>query len=247
MSKINIDEILGNIDDKYDVKDHVNGLQTDPGEMGSVDFKPEYTVIIRKKKYYAITALEGDAAYIKMYQLNNFNSISTSISVTGTTAGTARVSIAGGTKVVCANRGQQDDNDWGKSSKGFFNMLNGWAENLNDQDTQMNASGNYVYKNLLFDNIDDMKLAKYGYCIAEKCDIEPMDEIYIYGKSRKEKENGKYKIYQIFFGYISDVTKSYTAGSNFPLITIMDQDGKPIQVPDIGEIERLLNKYKNCS
>ena len=36
-------------------------------------------------------------------------------------------------------------------------------------------------------------------------------------------------------------------GSNFPLITIMDQDGKPIQVPDIGEIERLLNKYKNCS
>ena len=49
--KINIDEVLGKIGDKYDVTDHVIGMQNSPGSMVSTNFKQEYTVIIRKKKY----------------------------------------------------------------------------------------------------------------------------------------------------------------------------------------------------
>ena len=49
--------------------DHVEVVQTDPNERTVTNFKQEYTVIIRKKKYYAINALEGENKYIRMYQI----------------------------------------------------------------------------------------------------------------------------------------------------------------------------------
>jgi len=52
-----------------------------------------------------------------------------------------------------------------------------------------------------------------GYKIAEKCDWEPMDEVWIYGKSNFERDaSGDFKMNQIFFGYIDTVTKSHQAG-----------------------------------
>jgi LysM repeat protein len=224
MSKIDIDKVLGNIGDKYDVTDHVIGMQHDPGDMVSTNFKQEYTVIIRKKKYYAITALEGNSAYLKMYQIDNFTTVSTSNSVNGTSPGTCRVSLVGGQRVICAERNEQDSTGWGAGEAGFFSMLSGWSSSIDDGTTSMDVNGDYLYNNILFDNIDDMKEAKYGWKIAEKCDIEPMDEIYVFGKSKREKDGDRYKVYQLFFGYISDVTKSFTADKSNPIIQISAVD-----------------------
>jgi cell wall-associated NlpC family hydrolase/LysM repeat protein len=225
MSVVSIDTILGNIGEKYDITDHVAGRQHDPNDMSTTNFKQEYTVVIRKKKYYAATTGKGNYdQYVKMYQINEFGSVSLNNSVNGVSPGTCRVSLVGGTKIVCATRVEQDKNDWGSGETGFFNMLSGWAQNLDDNTTKMEPNGNYIYNNMLFDNIDDMKKIKYGWKVAEKCDIEPMDEIYVYGKSRKVKDGDKYKIYQLFFGYISEVTKSYAAGKTMPIIQISAVD-----------------------
>ena len=52
-----------------------------------------------------------------------------------------------------------------------------------------------------------------GYKIAEKCDWEPMDEVWVYGKSNFERDSsGDFKMNQIFFGYIDTVSKSYQSG-----------------------------------
>lgn len=225
MTVVSVDSILGNIGNKYDVTDHIVGMQHDPSDMSTTNFKQEYTVVIRKKKYYAATAGTGkNDQYIRMYQIDNFNSISISNSVNGTSPGSCRLSMIGGTKVICADRSSQDSNGWGSGETGFFSMLANWSQNLNDNTTTMEPNGDYIYKNMLFDNIDDMKKIKYGWRIAEKCDIEPMDEIYVYGKSRKVKDGDKYKIYQLFFGYISDVSKSYAAGKTMPMIQISAVD-----------------------
>ena len=57
-----------------------------------------------------------------------------------------------------------------------------------------------------------------GYKIAEKCDWEPMDEVWIYGKSNFERDskysNSDFKMNQIFFGYIDNVTKTYLSGKS---------------------------------
>ena len=77
--------------------------------------------------------------------------------------------------------------------------------------------------------------AKYGWRFAEKCDWEPMDEILIFGKSLtlrtddkelddndrdpntgmlngyKHNNQGMFKMEQIFFGYIEQVSKTYDA------------------------------------
>ena len=53
-----------------------------------------------------------------------------------------------------------------------------------------------------------------GWKIAEKCDWEPMDEVWIFGKSNFERdpETGDFKMNQIFFGYIDTVTKQHSSG-----------------------------------
>jgi len=53
-----------------------------------------------------------------------------------------------------------------------------------------------------------------GMKIAEKCDWEPMDEVWIFGKSNFERDqnSGDFKMNQIFFGYIDSVTKNHSAG-----------------------------------
>src|SRR3712207_8629492 len=57
-----------------------------------------------------------------------------------------RSTLAGNTKVVCADRGDQDTNKWGNNDDGFFNLLNGWAESIEDntdkdrKSTRLNSS-----------------------------------------------------------------------------------------------------------
>ena len=53
-----------------------------------------------------------------------------------------------------------------------------------------------------------------GLKIAEKCDFEPMDEVWVFGKSNFERDpnTGDFKMNQIFFGYIDDVKKNYSSG-----------------------------------
>ena len=48
-------------------------------------------------------------------------------------------------------------------------MNNSYYE-LNDNNTSMDVNGKFLYNNILYDNINDMKRAKYGWRIAEKCD-----------------------------------------------------------------------------
>lgn len=215
-----IDDLIGKIGEKYNVTNVVHGMQTDPSIRTNTNFKQEYTVVIRKKKYYSINALEGEDAYIRMYQVDNFTSLSTSIDCNNAGSGSCSVTIAGNTRLVCAEREQQDTSGWAN----FDEMLNGWSYEIDDNDTVMTEKGDYLYNNIVYDNINDLKRAKYGWRIAEKCDFEPMDEIHVYGKSRSVKENGKFKVFKIFFGYITDVTKSYSAGKTCPSITIKATD-----------------------
>ena len=50
---------------------------------------------------------------------------------------------------------------------------------------------------------------------AEKCDWEPMDEVWVFGKSNFERDVSKdFKMNQIFFGYIDTVQKTHTSGKS---------------------------------
>jgi hypothetical protein len=99
-----------------------------------------------------------------------------------------------------------------------------------------------------FRNLFKTREAKYGWRFAEKCDWQPMDEIWIFGKSRtartgdSEPDNasrdingiltalssngtsGEFKFLPIFFGYIDTVTKTFTANKGGCLITVAAQD-----------------------
>ena len=101
---------------------------------------------------------------------------------------------------------------------------------------QQRKDGSYNLADITFDDLSEVAKEKLK---IENKDKNPADKIVINAKTISAR---KYKLEQEFKTKIKE-----EIGSNFPLITIMDQDGKPIQVPDIGEIERLLNKYKNCS
>lgn len=100
---------------------------------------------------------------------------------------------------------------------------------------QQRKDGSYNLADITFDDLSEVAKEKLK---TENKDKDPADKIVINAKTISAR---KYKLEQEFKTKIKE-----EIGSNFPLITIMDQDGKPIQVPDIGEIERSLNKYKNC-
>ena len=110
--------------------------------------------------------MQGEGSYIRMYQIDNFTSLNTSISCTDANTGTCSVSIVGNTRIVCADREDQDIAGWSK----YEDMLDAWSYELNDNNTSMDVNGNFLYNNILYDNINDMKRAKYGWRIAEKCD-----------------------------------------------------------------------------
>ena len=219
--RVNIDKLLGDIKPKYDLTSRVHDMQTDPTYFNDYHFKQDYVVFIRKKKYYAATALKGEESYERIYQIDSFTSVSTSVSCTEAASGSCNVTILGNTRIICADKSDVDKAGWSS----YEELINTWKYDIEDLDTIMQDNGDYhMYSDLIFDNISDMKKVKYGYRIAEKCDFEPMDEIHVYGKSRHQKDSdGKYKVHKIFFGYVTDVTKSYN-NKNAPTISIKAED-----------------------
>ncbi len=73
---------------------------------------------------------------------------------------------------------------------------------------------------------DDIETPKSEWKIAEKCDFEAMDEVWVFGKSNFERDSsGEFKMNQIFFGYINDVKKTHASGgTNGCVISISAKD-----------------------
>jgi nucleoid-associated protein YgaU len=213
----------------------VDNLQHDPNKMTVVDFKQDYTVLIRKKLYYAINQ-QNNENYVKIFQINNFVSLRTSNSVYG--KGAASITMKGGERVVVADKANVADKDWGS----FEEILYGWNNVDNEGDggswRKWKDPSDPNGKTVDYGNLMKVREQKYGWAVAEKCDFEPMDEIYIFGKSKREKSSdGSYKFIQLFFGYIGTVTKSYSAGTNGSIISIEAKDHLKLL-----EISRIANR-----
>lgn len=60
---------------------------------------------------------------------------------------------------------------------------------------------------------------------AEKCDFEPNDEVWIFGKSNFERDSsGDFKMNQIFFGYLDAVNDSFSAGKGGLMMSLSASD-----------------------
>lgn len=189
---------------RYKNHQRIEGSQHDPSKMKTIDFKQDYVVMIRKKKYYAISQ-QSDDLYTQVYQVNNFLNISTSHNVGGR-PGQCKISIKGGERVILSDTTKA-------SSNGYTNwdqLKSAWNDQINTPD-QLNQQE-----------------SKYYWRYAEKADWQPMDEIYVFSKSRYAKGMGndstKYKFVQIFFGYITRVTKAYQQASGGLMISIDADD-----------------------
>lgn len=189
---------------RYKNHQSLDGIQHDPSKMKTVDFKQDYVVMIRKKKYYAISQ-QSDDLYIQVYQINNFTGITTSNSVSGR-PGQCRVSMKGGERVILADTQKAAKNGYAN----WDTLKSAWNDQINTPDQLISQESQYYWR------------------YAEKADWQPMDEIYVFSKSRYAKGMGnskeKYKFVQIFFGYITRVTKSYSAGTQGLSITIDADD-----------------------
>jgi len=226
MSKVEISKQLLTDFPKYNNTQKIDGIQQHPNEMKTINFKQDYVVIIRKKLYYAISQ-NDEEQYIRVYQVNNFTNLSTSHNVYGR-PGTCSVTIKGAERVICAEREQQDLKGW----QSWQQLLSGWI-NLNEGDANSpwtKGKADWALKDadgLDLKNLLKAREAKYGWKFAEKCDFEPMDEIYIFGKTRNKlykDKNGMYPFKPIFFGYIDKIMKTYTAGTQGLLMTISASD-----------------------
>lgn len=226
------DEMLSVGEDRYSSPQKLDATQNHPKYMRTVNFKQDYVVLILKRSYYSI-AKENEENYIGLYQLNNFSSININQNVNGS-PGSCNVKIKGGERVVYATRDDQDSKGWDSLQQ----MISGWLS-IDDVAVQPNEdeyigqglnwafgadfwnSGHGIYYRTLM----DARLAKYSWRFAEKCDWEPMDEIYIYGKSRRIKnENGEYVFCPLFVGFIDSITKQYSAGDQGLSISIAASD-----------------------
>ncbi|MFW6014946.1 MAG: LysM peptidoglycan-binding domain-containing protein [bacterium] len=205
---------------KYDNTKRVDYSQHDPKEMKTINFKQDYVVMIRKKLFYAATAqykdpnIDPDENYIRVYQINNFINVRTSHNVHGR-PGSCSVSIKGGERIICAEKKQQGDANW----ESWQQMLSGWLS-INNENEEWRTIDGKTYKTLM-----KAREAKYGWKYAEKCDWEPMDEIYVFGKSKHKKSpNGEYEFLPLFFGYIDSIQKTYQAGQGGMLISVQATD-----------------------
>lgn len=192
----------------------LDATQNDPRSIKSIDFKQDYTVLIRKKKYYAVNQ-SNEELYVKIYQVNNFINISTSHRVNGT--GSCKIQIKGGERVIAADKTKVKTTDWGS----FEEIKAGW-NNIDDEgrDSKTGIKWSSIdgtdYKSLI-----NARQAKYYWKYAEKADWEPMDEVYVFAKSKVAKtssnQDSQYKFVQIFFGYITSVSKSYSSPGNLTI------------------------------
>ena len=115
------------------------------------------------------------------------------------------------------------------------------------EDTWSSIKDGSLKNGTTFKNLMKTREAKYGWKFAEKCDWEPMDEIWIFGKSRSCRKNdpeldsaqrdkngillgythdklSEFKFEPLFFGYIDTVVKTYTANKGGCLISVTARD-----------------------
>ena len=224
-------------------------------------------------KYGEIVSPEEN--YLRVYQVNNFTNIRISTSVNGKHPGNAHVTIRGGERVVCANKSDQDKMGWvswdemlggwlqtDRSSTEDNSCIERQRESLtNSLNLGMNSSSNAkkwstaekhwtigsAAQGVDFKNLLKAREAKYGWRFAEKCDWEPMDELWIFGKSCSAREGdsasdnslrnasgvllsqasggkGDFKMLPIFFGYIDSVTKTFTNAKGGLIISVNASD-----------------------
>jgi nucleoid-associated protein YgaU len=209
-------------ENRYKNPQRLDGIQTPPDQMTVTDFKQDYVVMIRKKLYYAINQNDNEE-YLKIFQLNNFVSVRTSHSVYGRS--NATVTLRGGEKVVVADKDLLRKHGWSS----IDDVLLEWRD---DDNATINHAGDdgVTWNGITYDSKIEDRLRRYGWAYAEKCDFEPMDEIYIYAKSRRKREKNntyspnQFHYEQIFFGYLSAVKKDFSAGQTGPTITIQAED-----------------------
>jgi LysM repeat protein len=230
----------------------------------------------------------GDENYLRVYQVNNFINIHTSHNVYGKRPGNCSITIRGGERVICAEKNQEKDQrweDWQELLLGWTNVDEEAVDTSGTKVFNSDTSSNPVAKNVAehfvkagtkwtvgnatwalgeaasgtdFKNLLKAREAKYGWRFAEKCDWEPMDEIYIFAKSRTERWDdkwveitdksgnvtgrqkipgkGAFKMNQIFFGYIDSVEKTYQSDKGGLLMRITATDHLKLL-----EISRIVN------
>ena len=199
---------------RYKYTRYLDGLQHDPHRMKTINFKQDYTVIIRKKTHYAATqSNKNKENYLKVYQINDFTSITTSHHIEN--KGSASVTIRGGTKVVVADKRDVDDKGNARWKSTFDELI----MSFNSIEREFRG----VWKGIEYNDIQRLREAKYNWSIAEKCDFEPMDEVHIFSKSPVKNQDGYYDFKKIFFGYVTEVNKSFNT-SNGPTISIQAVD-----------------------
>lgn len=211
----------------YNNVQQLEGIQANPKDMKTVNFKQDYVVIIRKKLYYAISA-QDEEKYLRVYQVNNCVSIRLSHNVYSTPA-TCSLVLKGAERVICAENQEAKDKNW----QNWEELLRGWVQDnsqgedhkdwrIGKESFELPGSAGTDFKTLL-----KTREAKYGWKFAEKCDWKPMDEVYVFGKSHNKKyrnPNGEYEYLPLFFGFIDSVSKTFTAGSGGPVINISASD-----------------------
>lgn len=213
--------------------------------------------------------------YLRVYQVNNFTNIRISTNVNGKHPGNAHVTIRGGERVVCANKSDQDKMGWvswdemlggwlqtdrsstednssvERQRESFTNSLNLGMQSSDNAKKWSTAEKHWAigssYEGVDFKNLLKTREAKYGWRFAEKCDWEPMDELWIFGKSCSAREGdsasdnslrnasgvllsqasggkGDFKMLPIFFGYIDSVTKTFTNAKGGLIISVNASD-----------------------
>lgn len=208
---------------KYTNVHKIDGLQYNPNAMTRKDFKQDYIVIVRKKLYFA-GSMTSEENYLRLYVLDNWNSINTNHD-TNSSENSASVTLTGGTRVTCIN------NESNVNYPDYETLLNSILSIDDEGESNehkwriSDSSWNSTTTNVDYKSLIKARQAKYGWRYAEKCDFEPMDEIIIYSKSRYTKdESGKYIFRKIFFGFIESVQKTFTAGNQNPRIQISAKD-----------------------
>ena len=208
---------------KYTNVHKLDGLQYHPNALVRKNFKQDYIVIVRKKLYFA-ASMSNEENYLRMYVLDNWNSINTNHSVTSD-ENSASVTLTGGTRVTCVNNASDVNYTSYEDLLNSLTSIDNEGESNNNKWRMSDNSWNSTTANVDYKNLINARQAKYGWRFAEKCDFEPMDELIIYSKSRYTKdESGKFIFNKIFFGFIESVQKSFSAGSTNPRIQISAKD-----------------------
>jgi peptidoglycan hydrolase-like protein with peptidoglycan-binding domain len=233
------DNVLNPQYQKYNDVHKLDGVQHNPNEVKTMNFKQDYMVIIRKKLFYAATAqVGGDENYLRIYQVNNFNNIRISQNVFGR-PGSCSVTIKGAERVISADKpstiNTEGWSDWKTMMKSWLNIdETNEAAQTGKANWEIGSQGNGVN----FGNLFKSREAQYGWKYAEKCDWEPMDEIWVFGKTRNEKYRdpvtNEYRFLPLFFGYLDTITKTFQAGKGGLFISIQASDH--LKLLDLGKV-----------